>query len=145
VILYTRQFCSSQLQSAPCTPQHPYDEEEREKVSKHNRDEKWENLLWKFALNTTNVLLLHLSIPYLMLHLSRLLGTPAEQQQARSQPIQPMNRPQVLQIVFFGKNKDHSIVTISTARVNLLRRKRERESEIMIMLRLTFFLEREKE
>jgi hypothetical protein len=39
VILYTRQFCSSQLQSAPCTPQHPCDEEKREKKLASTRRE----------------------------------------------------------------------------------------------------------
>lgn len=77
------------------------------------------NSLWEFSLDTANVLLLHLSISDLMLHLSRFLRTTSEQQQARRQPIQSMYRPQVLQIVFFGENKDHCVVTITAARMNL--------------------------
>lgn len=47
--------------------------------------------LWKNALHSTYVFLLHLSVAYLLLHLARLLRTAAEQEQTGRKPIQPMN------------------------------------------------------
>lgn len=76
-------------------------------------------LLGKLSFDTTDVLLLYLTVSYLVLHLSRLFRTTTEQQQPRRKAIQPMYRPQVLQVVFFGENKDHSVVTITAAWMNL--------------------------
>lgn len=91
------------------------------------------NLLWEFSFHTTDVLLLHLTVPYLVLHLTSLLWAAAEQQQTRRKAIQPMYRAQVLQVVFFGENKDNCVVTITAAWMNLqvprTRRKREQEEE----------------
>lgn len=77
------------------------------------------HLLWEFTLDTADVLLLHLSVPNLVLHLSRLLRAAPEEQQPRRQSIQTMNGPQVLQVVLFGQDKHHRIVSITSTRVHL--------------------------
>lgn len=89
---------------------------------RHTRRVFWDwicHLLGKFALHAADVLLLHLSIPDLVLHLSRLLRTAAEEQQARGQSIQPMNRPQVLQVVLLGQDKHDRVVPITSAWMHL--------------------------
>lgn len=88
------------------------------------RDTNLHNLLGELSFDATDVLLLHLSVPDLVLHLTRLLGAASEQQESRRQPIQAVNRPQVLQVVFFGENKDHRVVAIPAARMNLRDRAR---------------------
>lgn len=54
-----------------------------------------------------------------MFHLSRLLGRPAEEQDPASQPVQPVYRPEVLQVVLLGQDEDDGVVSIATARVHL--------------------------
>lgn len=88
------------------------------------RDANLHNLLGELSLDAADVLLLHLPVPDLVLHLAGLLGAATEQQESRRQPVQPVDRPQVLQVVFFGENKDHRVVAIPAARMNLRDRAR---------------------
>ena len=93
--------------------------------------------LRELALNPADVFLENLTVPNLLLHLTRLtrisatgsriitlLHTPetelpAEHEEARGEPIQPVNCPQVLQVVFLGQDENHSVVPVPAARVNL--------------------------
>lgn len=77
------------------------------------------NLLGELSLDAADVLLLDLPVADLVLHLAGLFGTAPEQQKSRRQPIEPVDRPQVLQVVFFGENKDHRVVAVAAARMNL--------------------------
>lgn len=93
------------------------------------------HLLGEFSLHTADVLLLHLSISDLVLHLSRLLRAPAEEQQPGRQSIQPMNRPQVLQVVLLSQDKDHRVVPITSTWVHLVAREGEEDTlEIKVVL-----------
>lgn len=86
--------------------------------------------LGKLSLDAAHVLLLDLSVPDLVLHLARLFRAAAEQQQARSEPVQPMNGAQILQVVLFGQDEDHRVVPVSTARMHLQDvRRNERHTE----------------
>ena len=60
------------------------------------------NLLWKLSIHSTDVFLQHESVPDLLLHLPRLPGVPPEHQEAGGQPVQPVDGPEVLEIVFLG-------------------------------------------
>ena len=77
------------------------------------------NLLWKLSIHSTDVFLQHKSVPDLLLHLPRLPGVPTEHEQARGEPVQPVDGPEVLQIVFLGKNEDHRVVPVSATRMYL--------------------------
>ena len=81
--------------------------------------EIWTNLLWKLSVNSTNVFLEDESVPDLLLHLPRLPGVPPEHEETRSEPVQSVDGPEVLQIVFLGKNEDHSVVPVSPTRMYL--------------------------
>ena len=60
------------------------------------------DLLWELPLHPTHVLLQHQPVPDLLLHLPRLPGVPPEHQEAGGQPVQPVDGPEVLEIVFLG-------------------------------------------
>jgi hypothetical protein len=60
-----------------------------------------------------------LPISYLVLHLPRLLRSPAEQQYAAGQSVQPVNRPEILQVVLLGQNEDHGVVPVTAAWMHL--------------------------
>jgi hypothetical protein len=80
---------------------------------------KISNLLRKFSLDSTNVFLLNLSGPDLLLHFPGFLRVPAEQQKAGSQPVQPVDGPEVLEAVLLRQDEDHRVVAVAAARVNL--------------------------
>ena len=77
------------------------------------------NLLRKLSIHSTYVFLQNESVADLLLHLPRLPGVPPEHEETRGEPVQPVDSPEVLQIVFLGQNEDHSVVTVSATRVNL--------------------------
>lgn len=52
------------------------------RMSSHSNRERICHLLWELALHPTHVLLLHLSVPDLVLHLACHLGAATEEQQA---------------------------------------------------------------
>lgn len=54
-----------------------------------------------------------------MLHLASFLRRSAEQQEAAGQSVEPMDRPQVLQVVLFGQDEYDRVVSIPAARVYL--------------------------
>jgi hypothetical protein len=80
---------------------------------------KISNLLRKFSLDSTNVFLLNLSRPDLLLHFPGFLRVPAEQEETGSQPVQPVDGPEVLETVLFRQDEDHRVVAVATARMNL--------------------------
>lgn len=61
----------------------------------------------------------NLSISYLVLHLPRLLRRPTEQENAAGQPVQPMNGPEILQVVLLRQDEDHGVVPVTTAWMHL--------------------------
>ena len=79
------------------------------------------NLLRKLSLHPTDILLENLTISDLLFHLTGFSWISAKHQQSRGEPVQSMNGPQVLQIVFFSQNKDNSVVTISATRMDLIK------------------------
>lgn len=60
-----------------------------------------------------------LPISYLVLHLPRLLRCSTEQKDTAGQPIQPVNGPEVLQVVLLRQDEDHGVVPVTTARMHL--------------------------
>ena len=44
---------------------------------------------------------------------------PAKHEEAGSEPVQPVDGPQVLQVVFLGQDEDHCVVAIAAAWVDL--------------------------
>ena len=76
-------------------------------------------LLWKFSLHSADILLQDLSVPDLLLHLSGFSGISSKHQQTRCQPVQSVDGPQILKVVFFSQDEDNSIVSIATTRVDL--------------------------
>ena len=83
-------------------------------------DVAFKNLLGKLALNTANILLENLSVSYLLLHLSCLPRVSSKHEQAWCEPVQAVDCPQVLQVVFLGQDEDHGVMTVATTRVNLI-------------------------
>ncbi len=77
------------------------------------------NLLRKFPLDAANVFLLNLSGPDLLLHFPGFLRVPAEQQEAGSEPVQPVDGPEVLEAVLLRQDEDHRVVAVAAARMNL--------------------------
>ena len=73
----------------------------------------------ELPLDPADVLLLDLASPDLLLHLSRLLGIAPEEEEARGEPVQPVDRPQVLQALLLRKDEHHRVVTVTPAGVNL--------------------------
>lgn len=56
----------------------------------------------------------HLSVPNLMLHLSRFLRRPAKQQNSAGEPVESVDGPQILQVVFLGQYENDRIVSVAT-------------------------------
>lgn len=54
-----------------------------------------------------------------MLHLPRLLRRSTEQENAASQPVQPVNSPEILQVVLLRQDENHGVVPVTTARMHL--------------------------
>lgn len=54
-----------------------------------------------------------------MLHLPRFLRRSTEKENTTGQSVQPVDCPQVLQIVFLRQNEDYRVVSVSSARVHL--------------------------
>ena len=79
----------------------------------------------KLSLDPTDVLLPDLPGPDVLLHLAGLLGVPPEEEQARGQTVQPVDRPQVLEAVLLGEDEHHCVVTVTATRVNLENKKWE--------------------
>ena len=77
------------------------------------------NLLRKLSIHSTNVFLQNESVADLLLHLPRLPGVPPEHEEPRGEPVQPVDGPEVLQIVFLGQDEDHSVVPVSATRMYL--------------------------
>ena len=69
--------------------------------------------LRELSLHPAHVLLQHLSVPDLLLHLPRLPRVPPEHEEARGEPVQPVDGPEVLEIVFLGENEDHGVMAVS--------------------------------
>lgn len=76
-------------------------------------------LLGENTLDSTDILLVHLSVSDLLFHLTRLLWTTPKEQETRGESVEPMNRAKILQIELLGKYKDYSIVPVATTRMNL--------------------------
>lgn len=76
-------------------------------------------LLRELSLHSADVFLLHLPVTDLVFHLPRLLGGPSEQQQSARQPIQAVDRAQVLQVVLLRQDEHHRVVTVPAARMYL--------------------------
>lgn len=73
----------------------------------------------KLAFHAAHVLLGDEPRADLLFHGARLLLGPAEQQQSGREPIEPVDRPQVAQIVLLGQDERHRVVPVPAARVNL--------------------------
>lgn len=54
-----------------------------------------------------------------MLHLPRLLRRPTEKENTTGQSVQPVDRPEVLQIVLLRQDEDDGVVPVSSTRVHL--------------------------
>lgn len=54
-----------------------------------------------------------------MLHLPRLLRRSTEKENAAGQSVEPVYRPQVLQVVLLGENEHDRVVAVPPARVHL--------------------------
>jgi len=61
----------------------------------------------------------YLSISYLVLHLPRLFRRSTEQEYAAGQPVQPVNGPEILQVVFLRQDKDNGVMPVTAARMHL--------------------------
>ena len=48
---------------------------------------------------------------------------PAKHEEAGSEPVQPVDGPQVLQVVFLGQDEDYRVMAIAAAWVDLQERK----------------------
>jgi len=77
--------------------------------------------LRKSPLDSAHVLFVHLSVADLCLHDAGVPGSPAEHEQTAGQPVQTVNGPKIPQVVLFGQHEHHSVVPITTARMNLTR------------------------
>ena len=77
------------------------------------------NLLREFSVNPADIFLENLSITDLLFHVPSFSRISTEHQKSWRQSIQSVNCPKISQVVFLGKNEDHSVVTIATAWVNL--------------------------
>ena len=77
------------------------------------------SLRWELSVHPADVLLLDLPGPDLLLHLARLLGVPAEEEEARGEPVQSVDGPQVLEPVLLGQDEHHRVVAVAAARVDL--------------------------
>jgi hypothetical protein len=60
-----------------------------------------------------------LTVPDLLLHVASFARIPAEHEKSGRQAIESVNGAQVPQVVLLGEDKDHSVVTIATAWMNL--------------------------
>lgn len=69
----------------------------------------------------------NLSVSYLVFHLPRLLRRSAEEEDTAGQSVEPVYRPQVLQVVLLGEDEDDRVVPVSAARVHLQYPKRSRD------------------
>ena len=76
-------------------------------------------LLREFSVDPADILFEDLSVPDLLLHISCLFRIAAKHEEPRCEPVQPVDRPQVLQVVFLGKDENHSVVTISATWMDL--------------------------
>ena len=77
------------------------------------------NLLREFSVNPADIFLENLSITDLLFHVTSFSRISTEHQKSGRQSIQSVNCAKISQVVFLGKNEDHSVVTIATAWVNL--------------------------
>ena len=58
-------------------------------------------------------------VPDLLLHLPGLSWIPAEHEESRREPVEPVDRPQVLQVVLLGQDEDNGVVPVAAAGVHL--------------------------
>ncbi len=77
----------------------------------------------ELPLDPADVLLLHLPGPDLLLHLPGLARVPPEEEQPRRQPVQTVDRPEVLEAVLLGQDEHHRVVAVATAGVDLGKKK----------------------
>lgn len=88
----------------------------------------------KLALDSAHVLLGDEPRPDLLFHGARLLLGPPEQEQPGREPVEPVDRSQVAQIVLLGQDEGHSVVSVSAARMNLHNRRFVQFSKAMFEL-----------
>ena len=61
----------------------------------------------------------NLSVSYLVLHLPGLFRRSTEKENTAGQPVQPVDCPQILQVVLLRQNEYNRVVPVSSARVHL--------------------------
>lgn len=88
-------------------------------VQRRTSDASCASVFFFSRIPETHAYATNLSISYLVLHLSRLLWRSTEQENAAGQSVQPVNGPEILQVVLLRQDEDHGVVPVTTARMHL--------------------------